>query len=116
MTTHSTTNPTTHSTADSTTNPTSPLAHITDKAFKFLDTIAATANNNRPLAPGAFKPLVFSTGGLMARATADELKKWQGEMEPPVWDRMMTQLSLEFLKARARSFRMGRGASNEDLL
>ena len=31
-------------------------------------------------------PLVLSTGGLMARATADELKRWQGEMELPVWD------------------------------
>ena len=52
----------------------------------------------------------------MARATADELRRWQGEMKPPVWDKMMTQLSLELLKARARSFRMERGASNEDLL
>ena len=52
----------------------------------------------------------------MARATADELKRWQGEMEPPVWDRMMTVLSLELLRARARNLRMGRGASNEDLL
>ena len=96
--------------------PTSVSTHITGKAFNFLDTIAASANNNRPLAPGTFKPLVFSTGGLLARATADELRRWQGEMEPPVWDRMMTVLSLELLRARARTFRMGRGASNEDLL
>ena len=29
---------------------------------------------------------------------------------------LMTQLSLELLRARAESFRMGRGACNEDLL
>ena len=37
-------------------------------------------------------------------------------MELPVWDRMKNQLSLELLKERIRSLRMGRGASNEDLL
>ena len=96
--------------------PISPVAHMTNKALNFLDSIAHTTNDSQPLAPGAFKPLVFSTGGLMARATAEELKKWQTELEPPVWDRMMTQLSLELLRARSRSFAMGRGASHDNLL
>lgn len=57
------------------------LLQLTDTSTKAshnrLDSVAKQAIDNRPLCTFAFKPLVFSSGGLLSRETADKVQSWQ---------------------------------------
>jgi len=46
----------------------------------------------------------MSTGGLVARETADEIGKWKKELGEWTFEKMMGRISLELLKSRARLF------------
>ncbi|KIY31002.1 hypothetical protein I305_06618 [Cryptococcus gattii E566] len=48
----------------------------------------------------------MSTGGLVSRETADEMRRWRKEMGPAVFEGMMSKISLELVRARARTFAM----------
>ena len=44
----------------------------------------------------------MSTGGLVARETADEIGKWKKELGEWSFEKMMGRISSELLKSRAR--------------
>jgi len=52
----------------------------------------------------SFKPLVFSTGGLMSKETADEFQSWKGALGDSVFGRLGSAISLELVRARARTY------------
>jgi hypothetical protein len=78
--------------------------HATSQCIKHLDAIGRKANADRPLGTNTFKPLVFSTGGLMSKETATELTSWKAALGETVLGRLGTLISLELVKARARTF------------
>lgn len=80
------------------------LSHATSQCIKHLDSIGRKANADRPLAATSFKPLVFSTGGLMSKETANEMASWKAALGDTVYGRLGTFISLELVKARARTF------------
>jgi len=63
----------------------------------------------RPLTSGNFKPLVFSTGGLLSKDTADEVRRWKRPMGEATFERMRMAVGLALVRARARTF----GAATE---
>ena len=79
-------------------------AHAANQCIKRLDAIGRKANADRPLGTHTFKPLVFSTGGLMSKETATEIASWKGALGETVLGRLGTLISLELVKARARTF------------
>ncbi len=81
---------------------------VSSRLIDDLASIERLAETNRPLAPGGFQALAFSTGGLMGKATAEELGRVGKTMGRVVNERMMGNVSLALLKARARTFDMGR--------
>lgn len=54
---------------------------------------------------GPFKAVMMSTGGLVSRETADEIRKWRREMGPMIFKGMVKKTSSE-LRARAKTFAM----------
>jgi hypothetical protein len=78
--------------------------HANKQCIKHLDTYARRATSARPLSTANFKPLVFSTGGLMAKETADEVLTWKGVLGDTVFGRLGTAISIELVKARARTY------------
>lgn len=48
----------------------------------------------------------MSTGGIVSRETADEMRRWTKEMGPATFEGMMRKISLELVRARARMFTM----------
>ena len=78
--------------------------HATKQCIKHLDSYARRATSSRPLSTANFKALVFSTGGLMAKETADEVLTWKGVLGDTVFGRLGTAISLELVKARARTY------------
>jgi hypothetical protein len=85
---------------------TSLVTHATNQCIKHLDSIGRKANADRPLAATSFKPLVFSTGGLMSKETATEVASWKAALGDTAFGRLGTFISLELVKARARTFGM----------
>lgn len=55
---------------------------------------------------GMFKAVVMSTGGIVSRETADEMRRWRKEMGPAAFEGMMRKISLKLVRARARTFAM----------
>jgi hypothetical protein len=80
------------------------IDHASKQCIKHLDTYARRATSARPLSTANFKPLVFSTGGLMARETADEVLTWKSVLGDTVFGRLGTAISIELVKARARTY------------
>ena len=105
-----------HATKTTTVPPqgTSLTSHITQQSVKYLDCIDRHVTLNRPLTSGRFAPLVFSAGGLMAKGTRDQIQGWKNKLKPPVFLRMESFISLALIKARARSFDVGRVEREED--
>ena len=93
---------------------TSLTSHITQQSVKYLDRVDRHVTLNRPLTSGRFAPLVFSAGGLMAKGTRDQIQGWKNKLKPPVFLRMESFISLALIKARARSFDVGRVEREED--
>lgn len=58
---------------------------------------------------GMFKAVVMSAGGLVSSETADEMRKWRREMGPMVFEGMLKEISLELVRARARTLRCEEG-------
>lgn len=50
------------------------------------------------------KPLVFSTSGLMAKETADEVLSWKAALGDAVFGGLDTAISLELVRAKARTY------------
>lgn len=48
----------------------------------------------------------MSTGGIVSRETADEMRRWRKEMGPAAFEGMMRKISLKLVRARARTFAM----------
>jgi len=57
-----------------------------------------------PFPLAEFRAIMMSTGGLVARETADEIGKWKKELGEWTFEKMMGRISLELLKSRARLF------------
>ena len=89
-------------------------AHITQQSLKYLNRVGRLATRLRPLTHGRFLPLVFSAGRLMAKDTAVEFELWKKEMGVTKLARLTTRLSIALLKARSRSFDVGRPGTQED--
>ena len=55
------------------------------------------------------KLLVFSTGGLMIKATASLLKSWKAKLGDWGYEQMMNRIGLciESVRAKGKSFEMG---------
>ncbi|ADV23184.1 Hypothetical protein CGB_F6630C [Cryptococcus gattii WM276] len=85
-----------------------PLAnHVLNRCLSWLDKISQNTTKKAPAThSGQFKAVVMSTGGLVSRETADEIRRWRKEMSPAVFERMMGKISLELVRARARTFAM----------
>jgi len=80
------------------------VAHATKQCIKHLDSVGRHATSVRPLSTASFKPLVFSTGGLMSKETADEFRSWKGALGDSVFGRLGSAISLELVRARARTY------------
>ena len=93
-----------HSTTTKPPTGTQLIDHANKQCIKHLDTYARRATSARPLSTANFKPLVFSTGGLMAKETADEVLTWKGVLGDTVFGRLGTAISIELVKARARTY------------
>jgi hypothetical protein len=74
--------------------------HATQQSLKFLDSHGSKATVDSPLASNTFKPLVFSTGGLMSKGTADEVLSWKSVLGETVFGRLGSAISIELVKAR----------------
>lgn len=86
--------------------PSTPVA--TCVLSRFLSWLGKVSENKKAPAThsGQFKALMMSTGGLMSREMADEIRKWRREMGPTVSEGMVKKVSLEVVRARARTFAM----------
>ncbi len=84
------------------------LDHALAQSTKYLDRIGRTATRVRPLTAGSFKPIVLSTGGLMSKDTADEIKRWKRPMGEAAFNRMLGAVSLALVRARSTAFGMVR--------
>ncbi|KAJ9091016.1 hypothetical protein QFC21_007338, partial [Naganishia friedmannii] len=71
---------------------------------KFLDGQAAGKRRRLPANNIPFTPLVFTVGGMMDDDTAKCLKAWQQSVTPSAFSTLCQQLSLIFLRAKAKSF------------
>lgn len=78
--------------------------HASKQCIKHLDSVARHATSVRPLSTSTFKPLVFSTGGLMSKETADEVQSWKAVLGESMYGRLGSAISLELVKARARTY------------
>jgi hypothetical protein len=78
--------------------------HASKQCIKHLNSVARHATSARPLSTATFKPLVFSTGGLMSKETADELQSWKAVLGDSMYGRLGSAISLELVKARARTY------------
>jgi hypothetical protein len=78
--------------------------HAAKQCIKHLDTVGRHATSVRPLSTATFKPLVFSTGGLMSKETADEVQSWKGVLGDSIYGRLGSAISLELVRARARTY------------
>ncbi|AAW43042.1 hypothetical protein CND00010 [Cryptococcus deneoformans JEC21] len=88
--------------------PSTPVAtHVLNRCLSWLDKVSEIATKKAPAThAGVFKAVVMSTGGLMSRETADEMRKWRREMGHMAFEGMMRKMSLELVRARARTFAM----------
>ena len=80
------------------------VTHAAKQCIKHLDAVGRHATSVRPLSSASFKPLVFSTGGLMSKETTDEVQSWKGTLGDSGFGRLGSAISLEPVKARARTF------------
>jgi len=80
------------------------VTHAAKQCIKHLDAVGRHATSVRPLSTATFKPLVFSTGGLMSKETTDEVQSWKGALGDSVFGRLGSAISLELVRARARTF------------
>ncbi|UOH81167.1 hypothetical protein LQV05_003833 [Cryptococcus neoformans] len=79
--------------------------HILNRCLSWLDKVSENATRKAPAThSGLFKAVVLSTGGLVSRETADEMRRWRKEMGPMAFEGMMKKISLELVRARARTF------------
>jgi len=66
---------------------------------KFLAAVDKMAEADKPDSRVEFKPLVFSTGGMMGENTTKEFDQWKKEMGIG-YPRLMTAISISLLTAR----------------
>lgn len=85
--------------------PNSKLAEFCfDRCVGWLDKVGKMVERRAPRVAGSvFKPLILSTGGLMSHGTADELKAWREAMPEGVFLCLQRRISIELVKARART-------------
>ncbi|KAK1920609.1 hypothetical protein DB88DRAFT_475783 [Papiliotrema laurentii] len=67
------------------------------------------ATGVRAMSTATPKPLVFLTGDLMAKETAEESQSWKGALGDSVFGRLGTTINLDLVRARARTL----GCSDE---
>lgn len=81
--------------------------HVLNRCLSWLDKVSENATRKAPAThSGLFKAVVMSTGGIVSRETADEMRRWRREMGPMAFEGMMKKISLELVRARARTFAM----------
>jgi hypothetical protein len=78
--------------------------HPTQQSLMSLDSYGKKPTRDRPLASNTFKPLVFSTGGLMSKETADEVLSWKSVLGETVFGGLGSAISIELVRARARTY------------
>ncbi|UOH85594.1 hypothetical protein LQV05_002423 [Cryptococcus neoformans] len=70
--------------------------HVLNRCLSWLDKVSENATRKAPAThSGLFKAVVLSTGGLVSRETADEMRRWRKEMGPMAFEGMMKKISLE---------------------
>ncbi|OXC62029.1 hypothetical protein AYX13_07010 [Cryptococcus neoformans] len=83
--------------------------HVLNRCLSWLDKVSENATRKAPAThSGLFKAVVMSTGGIVSRETADEMRRWRREMGPMAFEGMMKKISLELVRARARTFAIQR--------
>ncbi|OXC63234.1 hypothetical protein AYX13_06833 [Cryptococcus neoformans] len=81
--------------------------HVLNRCLSWLDKASENATKKAPAThSGMFKAVVMSTGGIVSRETVDEMRRWRKEMGPAIFEGMMRKISLELVRARARTFAM----------
>jgi len=80
--------------------------HITSQALRWLETIEKRNLARAPASLAILRPLVFSPGGLVAKSSWEELGKWKEGLGTLRWQRLLSQISLELLRAKGRLFEM----------
>lgn len=88
--------------------PLTPVAtHVLRRFLSWLDKVNENGTKKAPAThSGQFKAVMMSTGGLVSRETADEIRRWRREMGPMIFEGMVKKTSLEPVRARARTFAM----------
>lgn len=70
----------------------------------WLDKVGNVVERRAPgVVGGIFKPLILSIGGLMSHGMGGEWKSWRDAMPERVFLRMQRRISVELVKARART-------------
>ncbi|OXH27439.1 hypothetical protein J008_04728 [Cryptococcus neoformans] len=86
---------------------TSVANHILNRCLSWLDKVSENATKKAPAThSGMFKAVVMSTGGIVSRETADEMRRWRKKMGPAAFEGMTRKINLELVRARARIFAM----------
>ncbi|OWZ79418.1 hypothetical protein C365_01679 [Cryptococcus neoformans Bt85] len=81
--------------------------HVLNRYLSWLDKVSENATKKAPAThSGMFKAVVMSTRGIVSRETVDEMRRWRKEMGPAIFEGMMRKISLELVRARARTFAM----------
>jgi hypothetical protein len=73
---------------------------------RHLDSVAHRKGSHRPDSMIPFCPLVFSSGGMMEKGTAEALKRWKELMNEGVYSFLVRRLSVCLLRGRVRSFEL----------
>lgn len=94
--------------ARSTVGPTPPNYKLPDFCFDryvgWPDKAGKIVEKRAPrVADGVLKPLILSIGGLMSHSTSDEWKVWREVMPEGVFLRLQRRMSVELVRARART-------------
>jgi len=76
--------------------------HITSQTLRWLETIGKRTLARAPASLAILRPLVFSPGGLVAKSSWEELGKWKEGLGTVRWQRLLSQISLELLRAQGR--------------
>jgi len=94
---------------------------VEERCTKWFTAIEATATGNAPENRNiGFKPLVFSTGGLMSPGTLRELEMWTRELEKVAVGRLLDRIRICLLEARTKllagSLVLGDGTVSEEIV
>ncbi|OWZ50108.1 hypothetical protein C349_01571 [Cryptococcus neoformans var. grubii Br795] len=74
-------------------------SHVLNQCLSWLDKVSENATKKAPATySGMFKAVVMSTGGIVSRETADEMRRWRKEMGPAAFEGMMRKSVLNWLE------------------